>query len=138
MIKRILFTLLLTLATSSVFAAQYIKPDEFKQNLEQKKPVVIVDIQTAEEFARHHLDNSLETNAYPVKSPEEQKRLDTTLATINSSTAPVVIVCPRGKGGAINSYEYLKTQGVPEERLFILEGVMAGWPYKELLKPSDI
>lgn len=134
MIKSILLTLLLTLAASTVFAAQYIKPDELKQNLEQKKPVVIVDIQTAEEFAKHHLDSSLETNAYPVKSNEEQKRLDTTLATINSSTAPVVIICPRGKGGAINSYEYLKTQGVPEERLFILEGGMSGWPYQELLK----
>lgn len=134
MIKGILFTLLVTLAASSVFGAQYIKPDELKQNLDQKRPVVIVDIQTAEEFAKHHLDSSLETNAYPVKSAEEQKRLDTTLAAINSSTAPVVIVCPRGKGGAINSYEYLKTRGVPEGRLFILEGGMAGWPYQELLK----
>lgn len=134
MIKRILLTLLATLAASSVFAAQYIKPDELKQNLDQKKPVVIVDIQTAEEFAKHHLDSSLETNAYPVKSAEEQKRLDTTLSAINSTTAPVVIVCPRGKGGAMNTYEYLKTRGIPEERLFILEGGMAGWPYKDILK----
>ena len=45
-----------------------------------------------------------------------------------------MVVCPRGKGGAMNSYDYLKTQGIPEERLRILEGGMAGWPFKELLK----
>ncbi|HEY3307384.1 MAG TPA: rhodanese-like domain-containing protein [Desulfuromonadaceae bacterium] len=134
MFKRIIVAGMLTLCAGSVFAAQYIKPDELRNKLEQKKPVIIIDIQTPADFAVHHLESSLETNAYPVKSDEERKKLDTTLPAIKSSNSPVVIVCPRGKGGAVNSYEYLKSQGVPEERLFILEGGMAGWPYKDLLK----
>lgn len=134
MFKRLIITVALTISASSVFAAQYIKPDDLKRSMDQKKSVVIVDIQTADDFTKHHLDSSLETNAYPVKSPEDKKRLDQAITTINSSASPVVIVCPRGKGGAMNTYEYLKTKGVPEGRLFILEGGMAGWPYKEVVR----
>jgi rhodanese-related sulfurtransferase len=46
----------------------------------------------------------------------------------------VVIICPRGKSGAGNTYEYLRAMGISEERLRILEGGIAGWPYTEMLK----
>jgi hypothetical protein len=45
----------------------------------------------------------------------------------------VVIICPRGKSGASNTYDYIKSKGIPENRLYILEGGIAGWPYKEML-----
>lgn len=124
---------LILVATAAMAASyNYVKQDEFKSWLESGKEVVIVDIQVPEEFARIHFQGALETNAYPVKSDEERERLDQTLAQINATTAEVVIVCPRGGGGAKNTYDYLKSKGVNEERLFILEKGMEGWPYPEM------
>ena len=45
----------------------------------------------------------------------------------------MVIVCPRGAGGAERTYDYLKSQGVAEKRMMILEGGQQDWPYKALL-----
>ena len=120
------------LFTTFAFAANYVKPEEFKKWLESGKKVIIVDIQPAKEFEEHHFKGAIETNAFPAKTDEEKKRLDKVLPIIMSSDADVVIVCPRGRSGAMNAYEYLKSKGVPEKRLYILEGGVAGWPYKEM------
>lgn len=116
----------------AALAANYVKPDIFKQWLENNKPLVIVDIQPAEDFGDQHFKGSIETNAFPGKSDDEKKRLDKALPKIQSSKGDVVIICPKGKGGALNAYDYLKSKGVPESRLFILEGGISGWPYPEL------
>jgi rhodanese-related sulfurtransferase len=113
-------------------AANYVKPDIFKQWLASNKPLVIVDIQPAEDFGDHHFKGSIETNAFPAKRDEEKKQLDKTLSMIQSSKSDVVIICPKGKGGALNSYDYLQSKGVPENRLLILEGGISGWPYPDL------
>lgn len=110
----------------------YVKPEEFKSWLESGKEVVIVDIQVPEAYAKSHFQGSVETNAYPVKSDEERARLDQALEKINATTAPVVIVCPRGGGGAKNTYDYLKSKGVTEARLLILEKGMEGWPHPQM------
>ena len=125
---------ILMLIVATVFAADYnfVSPDRFKEELATGKKSIIVDIQVPDEFVKHHFKDSLETNAYPVKTDEERKRLDAVLATINASQDDVVIVCPRGGGGAKNAYDYLKSKGVAEKRLFILEKGMGGWPYPEL------
>jgi rhodanese-related sulfurtransferase len=91
-----------------------------------------VDIQIPEEFEKHHFRGAIETNAYPVKTDEEKKKLDRILPIISSSIEDVVIICPRGGGGARNTYEYFKTRGVPESRLYILEKGIEGWPYQEM------
>jgi len=44
-----------------------------------------------------------------------------------------VIVCPAGGGGARNTYDFLKSQGVPESRMRILEKGQKGWPYAEMV-----
>jgi rhodanese-related sulfurtransferase len=113
-------------------ASNYVKPDVFKQWLTDNRPLVIVDIQTAEDFGNHHFKGSIETNAFPAKSDEAKKLLDKTLPKIQTSKGDVVIICPMGKGGARNTYDYLKSKGVPENRLFILEGGIDGWPYPDL------
>ena len=113
-------------------AANYVKPDIFKQWLTSDKQIVIVDIQTAENFEAHHFKGSIETNAFPAKSDDEKKQLDKILPKVQSSKGDVVIICPKGKGGALNTYDYLKSKGVPETRLLILEGGIDGWPYPEL------
>lgn len=53
-----------------------VKPEVFKQWLENKKPMIIVDIQPADEFAKHHFEGSIETNAFPAKTDKEKARLD--------------------------------------------------------------
>lgn len=134
MLKRIIAVLLMLLVATAAAAAnyQYVSAETFKEWQEKGKGTVIVDIQVPAEFAKHHFKGALETNAYPVKSDEDRQRLDATLAQINASTDDVVIVCPRGGGGAKNTYDYLKVKGVEEKRLFILEKGMEGWPHPEM------
>ena len=123
---------LLLYSVISASAENYVKPDQFKQWIETSKPVQIVDIQPAEEFEKHHFKNSIQTNAFPAKSDAEKERLDRILPALQASKEDIVIVCPRGGGGAKNTYEHLKAKGIPESRLFILEKGVEGWPYKEM------
>lgn len=120
------------LLSTTAFAANYVKPEVFKKWIETGKKPIIVDIQPADEYEKHHFKGSVETNAFPAKTDKEKIKLDKVLPTILSSKNEVVIICPRGKSGASNAYEYLKSKGVPENRLYILEGGIAGWPYKEM------
>lgn len=111
---------------------RYVEAAELKGWLEVGKPLLLVDIQVADEFAAHHLKDSLETNAYPVKGDSDQQRLESALALtkVNNYEA-VVVVCPRGKGGAKRAYDYLGKKGVSADKLFILIGGMGKWPYPE-------
>jgi rhodanese-related sulfurtransferase len=133
MFKKIIVSLALTLITATVaLAANYIEPQELKELMDKKKPVILVDIQPAADFEKQHLPGSIETNAFPAAKDEEKTRLDKALTVIKASKDPVVIICPRGKSGAKNSYNYLELKGVPEDRMTILEGGIHEWPYKEL------
>jgi len=136
MLKSIFISALILTNVTLATAANYISPDELKQMIQQQKDLVIVDIQPANEFEQHYLSGAIETNAFPAKSPEEKQRLDKSLPAIKTSSAPVVIVCPRGGSGAKNSYEYFQSQGIPEERLLILKGGIAGWPHQDMLQHS--
>ena len=132
--KKMLFLSLALLLYSAVpaFAENYVKPDQFKQWIETSKPVRIVDIQPHADFEKHHFKNAIETNAFPAKTDAEKERIDRILPTLQASKDDIVIVCPRGGGGAKNTYEHLKAKGIPETRLFILEKGVDGWPYKEM------
>jgi len=46
----------------------------------------------------------------------------------------IVVVCPKGGGGAKNTIQYLVDQGIEDSRLFILEKGQAEWPYAGLLE----
>jgi rhodanese-related sulfurtransferase len=120
--------------TTSALAANYVKPEEFKKWLETGKKMIIVDVQPKNEFEQHHFKGSIETNAYPAKTDEEKKRLDIAISKAKASNDDVVIICPRGRSAAMNTYEHLKASGISENRLFILEGGIAGWPYKEMFQ----
>ncbi len=132
--KRTVFLSLIVMMcfAAPAFASNSVKPDVFKQWLESGKAMVIVDIQPADDFEEQHFKGAIETNAFPAKTDEEKKRLDKALAGIRAVKGPVVIVCPRGKTGASNAYAHLKARGIPENRLFILEGGIAGWPWPAL------
>lgn len=110
----------------------YLSADELKAWLEAAKPMLIVDIQEKKDFAVHHIKGSLETNAYPVKSDHDRQTIDPALKLYHqNSSQAVVVVCPRGKGGAKRAYTYLAEKGVAKDKLFILTGGMGGWPFKE-------
>jgi len=133
MLKRIALSLALTLlAAGPALATNYITPAKLKKMLDAKQEVIMVDIQPVADFAKQHLPGSIETNAFPAKSDEEKARLDKALPVINGSKAQVIVLCPRGKSGAKNSYDYLQSKGVVENRLQILEGGIADWPYTEM------
>ncbi len=124
---------LLIFISSPALAANFVTPKVFKQWLRSHKAIVIVDVQPSEDFLEQHFRGSIMTDAYPVKTDEDKKRLDPAVKKVKASKGDVVIVCPRGKTSSINAYDYLKAQGIPENRLFILEDGIDGWPYKEML-----
>jgi len=133
--KQIMLLLTLLLASASLVMAgnyNYVEQGQFRQWLEQGKDMSIVDIQVPAEFRQHHFRGALETNAFPVKTPDEKLKLDKILPVLSSSGNDVVVVCPRGGGGAKNTYDYLKEKGISEKRIFILREGMQGWPHKEL------
>lgn len=133
MLKKIALSLaVVVISSTAALAANYIEPQELKELLDKKQPVILVDIQPAAEFEQHHLAGSIETNAFPAKTAEETARLDKALIVIKESKAPVVVLCPRGKTGAKNSYNYLESKGISEDRMQILEGGIFEWPYKEM------
>jgi rhodanese-related sulfurtransferase len=107
----------------------FISADALKDRIDAKSPVTIVDICPVEQFATGHIKGAIETNAYPVKTQAERDKLAKLLPGIKASKDDVVIICPRGAGGAKRTYDFYKAQGVKEDRLLILEKGMNGWPY---------
>jgi rhodanese-related sulfurtransferase len=133
-VRRLFFLLLCgTLLPMVAFAAEtpasynYISAAALEARLIAKEPIHLVDIQVEEEFARHHITGATATFAYPVKTDAEKAKLQTVLTKLQSDNAPVVVVCPRGAGGATRTYDYLLSQGIAAERLLILEKGQEGW-----------
>lgn len=127
------FLLLLVAGAAQAGSYQYMSPEQVNAKLESKAPMHLVDIQVEDEFASHHIDGAMKTCAYPVKSADDKGKIDAVVADLQKDAAPVVIVCPRGKGGAERAYKHLMEKGIAEDRLFILEDGQAGWPYKDKL-----
>jgi len=134
--KRILMLLItwvaLALCASWAGAADayhYIPAKDLNERLGAGSPMIIVDICTKEQFAKGHVKGSIETNAYPVKTEEEKARLAEVLPKLKASADDIIVVCPKGGGGAKNTVDYYKANGIDEKRLLILEKGMTEWPY---------
>ena len=113
---------------------KYYKAELLKNSIENQDDKLIVDIQVEEEFDNHHIKGAIATYSYPVKTDEDKAKLDKIFEDLNNSKDDIVIICPRGQGGAKRTYDYLKEKGIVESRLFILENGQEGWPYEELLE----
>jgi rhodanese-related sulfurtransferase len=121
-------------------AANYVEPDVLKQWLEGGRSVILIDLQPADAFRQRHIRGSIMTNAYSVKTIEQEKMLDVALPRIMSSDRAIVIVHAPGKMGRIggyNAYDYFRSKGVAERRLFILNGGIDNWSYKNLTEEID-
>ena len=113
---------------------RYIAPADLKARLLSDESMTILDIQVKEEFEQHHIRGAMATYAYPVKSEEEKARIDSVYASLIDGSGSVVIVCPRGGGGARRTCDYLISRGIDGQRLLILERGQSEWPYPELLE----
>jgi rhodanese-related sulfurtransferase len=107
--------------------------DELLKTLQEKKPVNIVDIQKKKSFLLHHFFDSLETDAYPVKTDKDAGKIKKVLPTLQANAAPVVIVGPRGTRASQRAYAYLLKAGIDPNRLAILDKGVRGWPAPQIL-----
>ena len=89
--------------------------------------LVLVDIQEKPDFEEEHLKGALATYAYPVKTEDEKARLAALIPSI-SPEQKVIIICPRGGGGADRAYDFYLEKGVKKEQLFTLKGGQYEWP----------
>lgn len=112
----------------------YIKAEELKSKIEKKEKIIIVDIQVKDDFDKHHIKGAIETNAFPAKTDEQKAKIDKIMDKLTASKDPIAIICPGGKTGAKNTYNYLKEKGIKESRLLILGNGQGGWPYEDLLE----
>jgi rhodanese-related sulfurtransferase len=106
-------TLVLILFSATAIAAQYnlMTPEDLKNRLGANEDLLVVDIQVEEEFNQHHIPGSIATYAYPVKDDEHRARLEPAISLQKEDLKPLVIVCPRGAGGAKRTFDYLVAQG---------------------------
>lgn len=130
----VLLLLLLTASVSFAGSYNYISAEQMKSKITSGGDVIVVDIQEEKDFNKHHLPGSIATYAYPVKTDSERAAIDKAIAKYGETGQQVVIVCPRGKGGAKRCYDYMKSKNVPDDKLTILENGMAGWPYSDLVE----
>lgn len=109
-------------------------PERLHSEILEKKDLLIIDIQVEEAFAKHHIKGAIKTMAFPVKSDADKAKLDPFLEKLFQSSSNIVVVCPRGRGGAKRTVDYFVKNKIPSKRIFILEKGQDGWPYKELLE----
>ena len=129
--------LIFLLNTAAIFESyNYLTAEAFKTLIEAEKPMIIVDIQVKDEFAAHHFAGSIETNAFPVDTDALKNKILPAVEAFKKTGHDVVVICPRGGGGAKKCYSFMKSQGVPDEKLTILKGGVAKFPYKEMLVSS--
>ena len=137
--KTLLTAIFVLFAISTAGASEYtyMEAEDLKKRIGSNEDMLIIDIQVQEEFNKHHIPGSLTTQAYPVKSAEDRARLTPIVALEQDDSRPLVIVCPRGAGGAKRTYDYLVDQGIASDRLWILKKGMAGWDYDELISAMN-
>lgn len=132
----VLIMFFVLVAATSVCAGDYnyIDAKDMKNRIETGSEVLIVDIQVEKEFKQHHFPGSVATHAYPVKTDAERAQIDKAVKMFQDSGKDVVIVCPRGAGGAKRCYDYMLKKNVPSEKIYILEKGIEGWSYPELME----
>jgi len=106
----------------------YITADETAKLIrEDASKIVLIDIQEKPDFEEEHLKGAISTYAYPVKTEDEKARLAALLPEIKPDQK-VIIVCPRGGGGADRAYDFYLSKGLKKEQLVTLKGGQYEWP----------
>ncbi|NCB55077.1 MAG: rhodanese-like domain-containing protein [Epsilonproteobacteria bacterium] len=140
-ISAVVLTALLTLGCGGQVKENakynYITADETAKLMrEDASKLVLVDIQEKPDFEEEHLKGAISTYAYPVKTDAEKARLAELLPNIKPDQK-VVIVCPRGGGGADRAYDFYLEKGLKKEQLFTLKGGQYEWPRDKIKDVLD-
>jgi thiosulfate/3-mercaptopyruvate sulfurtransferase len=110
---------------------QYITADQLKADIEAGEDMYLLDIQLKEAYDAGHLEGAVATYAFPVDTDEAKAKIDAVLGDVGDK--PLIIICPGGKGGANNTWDYLSSIDYDMGSAFILENGQNGWPFPELL-----
>ena len=115
------------------FAFNMMTVDELKIRLETKQPTILLDIQKKNAYKEHHFYGSVRTYAYPAKTDTDLESVVQGVRMYEQVSNDIVIIGPRGGKASQRTVDFLITRGVPEEKIFILEGGIRKWPHKEML-----
>ena len=136
-IKKAIFATIVMLFMMSIpcfaLAFNMITADELKVRLDTKEPTILLDIQKKNAYKEHHFYGSIRTYAYPAKSDSDLESAVQGVRMHEQTGNNVVIIGPRGGRASQRTTEFLITRGVPEEKIFILNGGINNWPYRKML-----
>jgi thiosulfate/3-mercaptopyruvate sulfurtransferase len=110
---------------------QYITAGQLKADIEAGEDMFLLDIQLEDAYNTAHLYGAVATYAFPVDTDEAKAKVDAVLG--GAEGKPLIIICPGGKGGANNTWDYLSSIQYDMSSAFILENGQNGWPFPELL-----
>jgi len=106
----------------------YITADETAKLIrEEPSKIVLIDIQEKGDFEEEHLQGAISTYAYPVKTDAERARIEALIPQIKPDQK-VIVICPKGGGGADRAYDLLLSKGIAKENLVTLKDGQYGWP----------
>lgn len=109
----------------------YIDAQATAELIRQNAKIVILDIQEKDDFDKEHLKGAVATYAYPVKTDAQKASIEAVLAKITPEDK-VIVVCPRGGGGAEKTYDFLMEKGLPKAQILTLKNGQKGWPRDEI------
>jgi len=109
----------------------YIDANATAKLIRENAKIVVIDIQEKKDFEEEHLQGAIATYAYPVKTDAEKASLEALLPKIGSDDK-VIIVCPRGGGGADRAYDFYLSKGVKKANLLTLKDGQYGWPRNDI------
>lgn len=121
-----------------VLAFNMMSADELKVRLETKQPTILLDIQKQNAYLEHHFYGSIRTYAYPAKTDTDLQSVVQAVRMYEQNGNDVVIIGPRGGKASQRTVDFLITRRIPEEKIFILQGGIREWPYKEMLLNNKI
>ena len=107
--------------------------DELKVRLDAKQPTILLDIQKKNAYKEHHFYGSIRTYAYPAKTDADLESAIQGVRKHEQTGNDIVIIGPRGGKASQRTVGFLITRGIPEEKIFILQGGLKKWPYKKML-----
>jgi len=115
------------------FSFNMMTAEELKDRLNAKQPVILLDIQKKNAYHEHHFYGSIRTYAYPARSDVELESAVQGVRMYERTSNEVIVIGPRGGKASQRTVGFLITRGIPEEKIFILQGGIREWPYKEML-----
>ena len=118
---------------SIALAYNMMNADELKVRIDTKQPTILLDIQKKNAYKEHHFYGSIRTFAYPAKTDMQLESAVQGVRMFKQTGNDVVIIGPRGGRAAKRTFDFLVTRGVPENKVFILDGGIRKWPYKKML-----